>query len=260
MNAPSVLTQVGHLARRSITRTLRQPALIVPGLAFPLFLLAINSGGLDAATDLPGFPTPSYVTFALAITFVQAAIFATNIAGTNLAEDIRTGFLDRLALTPMRGVALLSGQLAGVLALGVFQGIVYIAIGLAAGVTIEAGVGGAVVMIALSVTIAGAFGAIGLLAALRTGSGEAVQGLFPLMFALLFLSALSLPLELIEHEWFRTIATYNPVTYLLQGLRSLLIFGWQAGPLLEAFAIAAGAFGLAITASAVALRRRLVRT
>jgi ABC-2 type transport system permease protein len=64
-------TQVGQLAQRSVRRTMRQPAQIVPALVFPLFLLAVNSGGLKDATNLPGFPTDSYLTFALAVPFMQ---------------------------------------------------------------------------------------------------------------------------------------------------------------------------------------------
>src|SRR5919201_1669312 len=110
--------QVGALARRSIVRTLRHPAMVVPSLLFPLMLLSINSSGLDSATRLPGFPTDSYFQFALAIAFVQGALFSANSAGTNVSADVETGFLNRLSLTPLRRVALLLGQLAGILALG----------------------------------------------------------------------------------------------------------------------------------------------
>ena len=110
-------TQVGQLARRSVVRTLRQPAQIVPALVFPLFLLAVNSGGLRDATSLPGFPTDSYLTFALAVPFIQGGLFSVMNAGTDLARDIETGFLNRLALTPLRGGALLSGLLAGAVVL-----------------------------------------------------------------------------------------------------------------------------------------------
>ena len=68
--------QVGTVARRSVIRTMRQPAMVVPALLFPLLLLAINSGGLDSATNLPGFPTSSYLTFAMALTFLQGTMFA----------------------------------------------------------------------------------------------------------------------------------------------------------------------------------------
>src|SRR4051812_41258582 len=125
--------QIRYLAWRSIVRTARQPIMIVPPLVFPLFLLAINASGLDAATEIPGFPTNSYLTFVLAFPFMQGAIFATNTAGTNLAEDIGTGFFNRLSLTPMRGSALLAGQLAGVMLVSVIQAVAFLTVGFAAG-------------------------------------------------------------------------------------------------------------------------------
>ena len=103
-------TQVKAIARRSVVRTVRQPALIVPSVVFPLFLLAVNSSGLEAATLLPGFPTDSYLTFALGLTFMQGALFATMGAGQSIAGDIQHGFFNRLQLTPLRGPALIAGQ------------------------------------------------------------------------------------------------------------------------------------------------------
>ena len=80
--------QARYLAWRSVVRTARQPIIIVPPLVFPLFLLAINASGLGAATDVPGFPADTYLAFALAFPFMQGSLFATNTAGTNIAEDI----------------------------------------------------------------------------------------------------------------------------------------------------------------------------
>ncbi len=252
--------QVKELSRRSVIRTLRQPSQIVPSITFPLFLLAINAGGLDAATELPGFPTDSYLTFALAIPFIQAGIFAVSGAGADLARDIETGFLNRLSLTPMTGVALVAGQLAGTMALGLLQAVVFIAVGLAAGATLEAGLAGALVIVVLCLVISFAFGCIGVFAAFRFGNGEAVQGLFPVLFVFLFLSSMALPRPLIEQDWFRTIATYNPVSYLLEGIRSLFIVGFDEVALLRAFACALG-IGLVFLALAAAnVRTRLVRT
>src|SRR3954466_15224422 len=114
-------------------RTLRQPAQVVPALVFPLFLLAVNASGLKSATELPGFPTDSYLTFALAIPFIQGGLFSAMNTGTNLARDIETGFLNRLALTPLRGAALLSGMLAGSVVLGLIQACVYLSVGWIAG-------------------------------------------------------------------------------------------------------------------------------
>lgn len=252
--------QVGQLAHRSVLRTLRQPAQIVPALVFPLFLLAVNSGGLKDATNLPGFPTDSYLTFALAVPFMQGALFSVMNAGTDLARDIETGFLNRLALTPLRGAALLSGLLAGAVVLGLVQAVTYLTVGLIAGAELAAGVGGALVIVALSVLITVGFGSIGLFAALRTGSGEAVQSLFPVFFVFLFLSSMALPLELLQTDWFHAIASANPVSYLLEAFRSLLIEGWDAGALALGFGIAAAVLAVGMVAASGALKTRLVRT
>ncbi len=241
-------------------RTLRQPAQVVPTITFPLFLLAINAAGLSAATDLPGFPTDSYLTFALAVPFVQSGIFAVSNGGSDLARDIETGFLDRLALTPMSGLALVAGQLAGVLALGLINAVVYLAVGLAAGATLQAGLAGAFVLVALALLITFAFGCIGVFAAFKFGNGEAVQGLFPVMFVFLFLSSMALPRPLIEQEWFRTIATLNPVSYLIEGIRSLFIDGFDPEALALAFGCAAATAAVFLALAVTGLRTRLART
>ena len=248
------------LARRSVVRTLRQPAMVVPSLVFPLLLLSINSSGLETATHLPGFPTDSYFQFALAIPFIQGALFSANSAGTNIASDIESGFLNRLSLTPLRRLALMMGQLTGILALGLIQAVTFVVVGLIFGEGIEAGPGGVLVILLLSLTISLAFGCIGAFVALRSGSGEAVQGVFPLFFAALFLSSMALPRDLIEIEWFQTVATWNPVSYMLEGIRSLMIEGWNAEALALGFACAGGIALIALLAASSALRTRMVRT
>jgi ABC-2 type transport system permease protein len=253
-------TQVFNLGLRSITRTLRQPATVIPAVAFPLLLLAVNSSGLSSATKLEGFPGNSYLTFALAIPFMQGALFGAMSAGTNVATDIEGGFLNRLSLTPLSRTALLVGQLAGVVALGLIQGLTFLFVGEVSGAGLAAGPAGALVIVGLSLLITLGFGGIGAFMALRTGSGEAVQGLFPVLFVLLFLSSMSLPRDLIEIGWFRTVATWNPVSYLLEGIRSLLIDGWDGQALARAFLIAGAIAVTAIAASAWALRTRMTRT
>src|SRR5207248_1002180 len=159
----AIAYQVFLLARRSVVRTLRQPASVLSPLLFPMLLLAVNSGGLKAETRLPGFPTSSFVAFALAVPFIQGALFATKNAGTDLARDIQTGFLNRLSLTPMRRMAVLAGQLGGVVALGLVQGVVYLSVGLLVGVHFAAGPLGILVLLAFAVFVALAFGALGTL-------------------------------------------------------------------------------------------------
>jgi ABC-2 type transport system permease protein len=252
--------QVYVLGRRSVLRTLRQPANVAAPLLFPMLLLAVNSGGLEAETSLPGFPTDSFVAFALAVPFIQGALFATMNAGTDLARDIQTGFLNRLSLTPMRGIAVLAGQLGGAVVLGLVQAVVYLGVGLAVGVRPESGVLGVLVLFVFALFVTLAFGALGAFAALRTGSGEAVQSLFPAFFVFLFISSMNMPRNLIEQTWFRDLATANPVSYLLECVRSLIITGWDGQAIALGFGVTAVIAIVALSLSTWALRVRMARS
>jgi ABC-2 type transport system permease protein len=253
-------SQVGALALRSVTRTARQPASAIPPILFPVTLMLVNAAGLDASTRLPGFPTDSFLAFALAVPFIQGALFSTMNAGTDLARDIQNGFLNRLSLTSMRGSALLAGQLGGILVLGFVQALVYVAVGLAAGVDFASGPLGILVLLAFSALVSLAFGALGSFLALRTGSGEAIQGLFPFLFVFLFISSMNAPRELMEIEWFRVAATLNPVSYLIECVRSLVITGWDAQALALGFGLGTALGVISIALAAQALRERLART
>jgi len=257
--APSLLEQVGAVARRSAVGTYRQRALLFFPMLFPLILFAINGSALSKATEIPGFPTHDYRAFLIAMPFVQGAMFVSISTGTSLARDIETGFLNRLALTPLRSEAMLLGQLGGACVVGCVQAVVYLLVGLATGVTFASGVGGVFVLLALSLTISFAFASLGGLLALRLGSGEAIQGIFPLLFVTLFLSSSSLPRNLIKAVWFREVATYNPVSYLLEGLRSLVIVGWNAQALELAFGFALALAVISLGLSGRAMRSRLAR-
>ena len=255
-----MLSQVGAIARRSVVRTARQPAAVVFPLIFPMMLLLVNSGGLEASTKLPGFPTDSFVAFALAVPFIQGALFSTMNSGTDLARDIQTGFLNRLSLTSIRGTALIAGLLAGAVVLGLAQASFYIVVGRLVGVHFASGPGGILALLFFAALISAAFGAIGLFLALRTGSGEAIQGLFPLLFVFLFLSSMNTPRNLISVDWFQFVATVNPVSYLIECVRSLIITGWDGQALALGFGLAVGIGLLSVTIATLALKDRLVRT
>jgi ABC-2 type transport system permease protein len=257
LGRPGLFEQVYALGRRAFFRVLRQPSQIVFPFVFPMLLFAVNAAGLDAATQIPGFPADDYRDFALAVPFMQGALFIALNAGVDLARDIETGFLSRLRLTPMHAPALLAGQVGGVIVIGVVQALSYLAVGLAIGVDFKSGPAGLVVLLALSILISFAFAGIGSFLALKFGTGEAVQGFFPLLFVLIFLSSSSLPRNLIETDWFRTVATYNPVSYLIEGVRSLIITGWDGEALALGFGFAIAIIVAAYTAASIALRSRV---
>jgi ABC-2 type transport system permease protein len=255
----NALREVAAIAWRSIRRTLRQPSNAIV-LVFPLMLMAVNSNGLKAATHLPGFPTRSFLAFFIPFTFIQGALFAASTAGTELGRDIDTGFLNRLALTPLRGSALLVGHLGGALAQTFIQALVYLGVGLLFGVRFVSGVAGMATLILLALCIGAGFASAGIWIALRTGSGEAVQAQIPVLFFLLFISSMNMPRNLIEVHWFRVAATLNPVSYMIEGMRSLVIEGWNGQALALGFGLSLAFVMVAMTASSFALRKRMART
>lgn len=256
----SVMPQVGAIARRSVVRTSRQPASVIPPLIFPIALMAVNAGGLRSSTDLPGFPTDSFLAFALAVPFIQGALFSTMNAGTDLARDVQTGFVNRLSLTALRDWPLLIGQLAGVVVLGIAQALFYIAVGLSVGVHFASGPAGILVLLVYAAVVSLSFGALGAYLAFRTGSGESIQALFPALFVFLFISSMNAPRNLIGVGWFRTAATLNPVSYMIECVRSLIIIGWDPEALILGFGFVGLIGAVSLVLASRALRLRMART
>ena len=252
--------QFTSLAHRSITRAVRNPANVVSSLVVPLVFLAVAVGGLASAPQLPGFPTSSYLDFALAGAFAQAAILTGMSSGLDLTIDIETGFLNRIALAPVGRWPLLLAHMTGALVVIAVQAVIYLAVALALGVPIASGPAGALVIVGLTVLIGLICNALSALLALRTGASEAVEASFPLFLVALTFSSYLMPRDLIAVSWFRLVATYNPASYLIEAVRSLFITGWDW----PALGIGTG-FGVAcflpiFAVTARTLTNRLART
>jgi ABC-2 type transport system permease protein len=251
------LRVVRALGMRSIRQTFRRPQLIAPIIVFPTLLLAIQTGGAGAAIELPGFPpVDSFLQFMLAGAMMQSLMLAGNSGGIALAVDIEMGFTDRLFSAPIPRFAIVLGRLAGTAALGLFASLWFLAIGLIFGATIVSGVPGALIAIVLVTSAAMAVGGIGAAIALRTGSASVVQGLFPLVLVVLFISTAFFPQELMI-EPAKTIATYNPLSFIVNGIRDPMISGITASDLIDAVLAIAGIVVLGLVLSARALRHRL---
>jgi ABC-2 type transport system permease protein len=248
---------VKALGMRSVRQTFRRPQLIAPIIVFPTLLLAIQTGGASGAVELPGFPpVQSFLQFMLAGAMMQSLMLAGNSGGIALAVDIEMGFTDRLFAAPIPRFAIVLGRLAGTAALGLFASVWFLVIGLVFGAEIEGGVPGALLAIALVTAAALAVGGIGAAIALRTGSASVVQGLFPLVLVVLFLSSAFFPQELMI-EPAKTIAEYNPLSFVAEGVREPIISGIDAADTLYAVLSILGIVLLGLALSARALRHRL---
>lgn len=251
------LRVVRALGMRSVRQTFRRPQLMAPIVVFPTLLLAIQTGGAGSAVDLPGFPpVQSFLQFMLAGAMMQSLMLAGNSGGIALAVDIEMGFTDRLFAAPISRFTIVLGRLMGTAALGLLSALWFLAIGLIFGAEIHSGVAGALIAIALVTATAMAVGGIGAAIALRTGNASVVQGLFPLVLVVLFLSTAFFPQELMI-EPAKTIAAYNPFSFVVEGIRDPIISDIDASELLSAVAAIAGIVVLGLVLSARALRHRL---
>ena len=248
---------VRALGARSIRQTFRRPQLLAPIVIFPTLLLAVQTGGAGASIELPGFPpVQSFLQFMLAGAMMQSMMLAGNSGGIAFAVDIEMGFTDRLFAAPIPRFAIVLGRLAGTAALGLFASIWFLAIGLVFGAEIEGGVPGALLAMALVTASALAVGGIGAAIALRTGSASVVQGLFPLVLVVLFLSSAFFP-ESLMIEPARTIAEYNPLSFVVNGIRNPMISGIDASDMIDAVLAITGIVIVGLVLSARALRHRL---
>ena len=148
--------------------------------------------------------------------------------------------------SPVSRTAILIGRLAGGVVIAMAQTLLFLAIGIAFGVRVEGGIAGVLVLLVLAALLSVAISGLGVFLALRTGSAEAVQGTFPLFFALLFFSSAFFPRETMS-GWFKVVADVNPISYLVEAMRDQVIVGVTPRPTL---------IGLAVVIGLAALRHR----
>jgi ABC-2 type transport system permease protein len=211
------------LGRRALSVQFRRAQLLMPTFVLPLMLLAVIASGTVAAQDLQGFPdVASYLGFIIPGTIIQGALLAGLTTGTALAGDIEGGFFDRLLAAPVRRTSLVLGRLAGTLGLSVLQTTFFLCVGLLFGASYPGGVGAVLAAIALAALTAVGIGGIAAAIALRTGSLSLMQSIFPFVFVLLFTAPAFFPRELLTPA-LRSVAEYNPLTYVVEAVRGLLI-------------------------------------
>jgi ABC-2 type transport system permease protein len=174
-----------------------------------------------------------------------------------MAVDIEDGFFDRLVASPVARSSILIGRLAGSAVIAGVQTVLFTAVLLAFGARIQGGVGAFVAILVIGMLLAVGVGGLGVTLALRTGSAEAVQASFPVFFISLFVSSAFFPRQLM-HGWFKAVATANPLSWLVEGLRHLVITGFAFKPLLQSLAVVLALVGLSLLGASMALRRRLI--
>jgi len=240
------------LGGREVRLAIRTPAYLIPNLIVPIFFYFVTLGSLESfagsagVENFEGFLLPMALIFA-----VQGGS-----AGLNMVADIESGYFDKLLLTPASRLSLLIGAMSADFVRITVQAIMVLMVALATGLHFETGAPGAVALILLASSFGIAFSGLGFAVALKTGNAQATQSMWFMFMPLMFLTTLFAPKEALA-GWLSTAATVNPMTYILQGMRSLSQEGWDGGDIAGAI-IAIGVLGsVCISLAFLALRSRL---
>jgi ABC-2 type transport system permease protein len=240
------MTEVLLLGRRSVREIARYPEATIPALFIPLFFLAVNIGQVSKTfpSSTPFLNGQGYVAFQLPVSLMFAV--ATASSGLALVTEIDNGYFDKLLAAPIRRSSIILGRLAADLVRGLLGATVVLLAGLALGAHMASGVLGAVVLVVLAALFGVGYAGFGILVALRTRNVQATNTSFLLFFPLLFLTPNFVPFDRLS-PLMETLARINPVSYVIVGLRSLVIDGWDAGKLAACVGVIA-ALGVLLTA------------
>jgi ABC-2 type transport system permease protein len=248
---------VGALARRVLIVQRRRAQLLLPTFFLPLLLLAVIASGTSAGQSLRGFPdVSSYLGFVVAGTVTQGTLLAGLTSGIMMAADIEFGFFDRLLAAPVNRTSIVLGRLSGTLVLSLVQTAWFLAIALLFGARYGGGVLGVLGALVIAAITAVAMGGIAAAIALRTGSLSLLQSLFPFMFVLLFTAPAFFPQQLLTPV-LHDLSRYNPLTYIVEGIRALLEGDGALGSPLAGLAAASGLAVVTIAIATLALKERL---
>jgi len=245
-----------YLSIRNIKQIWRPAMALIPSMFIPIFFFVVNSQSLSAFAHVPGFPHVSYKQFIAPVAIFTAIFFSAGNAGIELVQDISSGYLKKLLVMPIHRLAIVLGKLTEVAVQSVLQGGIVLILLLAVGVPINTGFLGVLAMFGMLVLFAMAWSCIGMIAALRTQNARLVQSMFILVFPFLYLTTSQAPKELLPPT-FRTIATFNPVTYIVDGVRALVLDGWGNPAIWQGFLVAAILFVVMVSLTVVSFKKAL---
>ncbi len=241
------------IARRAIIHTYKNPAIIVPSLAFPLVFLLAFAGGLSAVSNVPGFSFKSgYTAFQFVFVFLQMAAFGGLFTGYRLAEDYESGFARRLLLAAPSRIGIITGYVMAGLFRFVVIGTILWALALATGMNVDGSlleVLGLVGLGALMAVICSLW-TIGL--AFRFQTVDIGSFMQTPIFILLFLAPVYVPIALLS-GWLKGAASINPVTLIIDAGRGFI--SGEPTKVLYAYAASLAIAGLAWLWAVRQLRR-----
>jgi ABC-2 type transport system permease protein len=245
-----------YLSIRSTKQIWRPLLALIPSLFIPIFFFAVNASSLQAFAAVPGFPHVSYKQFIAPVAIFTAVFFAAGNAGIELVQDISSGYFKKLLIMPVHRLTIVLGRLTEVAIQAVMQGTIVVVLLLAVGVRFNTGFIGVVAIFAMLIVFAMAWSCISMIAALRTQNARLVQSMFVIVFPFLYITTSQAPKQLLP-KWFAVLAGYNPVTYVIEGVRALVLSNWENPAIWEGFLVSGVLFVVLVSLTVSSFRRAL---
>ena len=250
----SLVLQTWYIYLRNFRAWVTQPGQILPAVSINILFMVVFVAAFDNVSMLPGFPTDSYVTYLMPMIIVQAMIFSGIDAGFNLLTDDLSGYLNKLLLAPIYRISILLGVLLVSATRGFIQGVTIVIVGMFMGASSESGMLGFFAILVLGTMFGVAWSCLGLIIAIKTRSVQVTQSMFIFFIPAVFVTTAFMPKELMA-GWFQVAVSLNPVNYVLEAIRAIVITGWEWEHILPGVSILIVMTIVALTATTIMYRR-----
>lgn len=251
----SFFNEIFLLFIRGFKQSVRPYFALLPEFVMPIFFFIVNSNAFQRVVEIPGFSAQNYLSFYAPVALLMAIFLSTGSTGLEVVTDISTGYMDRLFVTPVRRISIILGKLLATGLRAVIQCAIMLGFVFLMGAPFKAGFFGVIILFLLAFIFGTAWSGIGLIIAFLTKNPRIVQSSFIFFFPFTMITTSQLPLNLLS-GWYKTIVMINPVTYVLEGIRSLMLNGVNLNVLSMAF-FSAIMFGIITLSVAMVSFRRL---
>lgn len=221
-----VIADTWSSLKRWLRKSLRNPYIVFFTLVQPIVWLLLFTQVFESIAQLPGFESSSYLAFFAPAVVIQIALFAATSSGINLVYDMREGVFNKLLASPINRTAMFVGKALAEAVVTSVQVVIVLVLALLLGATVETGLLGALGIIAIALLFSLGFAALSNIVALITRNEDAtILATNFLALPLLFVSTAFLPKNLLP-GWVRAVSAFNPVTYGVEAVRTLMLDGW----------------------------------
>lgn len=239
---------------RALKQATRPVAALLPSFFMPFFFFVVNSAGFRSVAQIPGFAEENYLSFYAPVALMMAVFFTSGEAGFEMMLDKSSGYFEKLLLAPIPRYAILLPRIAAMAVRAILQSTIMLLLLFVFGAPYRAGVVGTLLLFGLVALFAMGWSGVGLTLATLMRSPRTLQSAFILTFPLTFITTAQMPLNLLS-GWYKVAVLLNPITYILEAIRSIMVTGLDLGKVTTGFAVALLLLLLTSTTAVLSFRK-----